>query len=826
MGQKTDKLKLWGMILLVAAGWGIALAPAQITQAQETPEVTEKTRVVEIQIEGNQQVSAKEILAALPFKEGDEITLPDDLQRAELALGDLGTIKSAVADYRRAENGIIVILDVTENPVIQKIEITGNRDWNEDRRLNIPLIGLSLRWPFVDYLVTTERILEILKGHEIERGKVLNVKKLKAALGVQEGGGCAPNPPSSSICGEYKGKEYFLISIGVMPEGETLKVQVLEGVIEALEVPDLEEPLKSEVLTMLADLPLLRPVKLRQMQEALQKISQSVYFEPLRSEDVVFDKGSAPDQVKLVLRLRARQIIEGSQEIQGIQFIGNTAFSEGELLARVALPQQTVNNYELLTALQGVYRLYRKEGYFLAKFTKEQLADGVLTLRVDEGRIGEIEIRQNGYPTVRLTPDGLEKIPVDNAQTQAPSTTVEEASSPWESNPLIQLLTQLSNFLGHILGTSTATGGLPRTQPEIIVKTLTIKPGELINQYRLTDTYRELLSLGYFKDIGFDFQPLESSSDLKLIIDVAEQDKLGSLNGGFSVSAEGLVGQLSLNGKNLYGTGQDVSLQFDRGILGKAVMNWRVEYQSHTLVEGSDYFNIKLFNNTSKETSPRPHLLNRVGAEASLAYPWADVQLILGLRHETFTKDYEGEEEPQIERGLTNTVALTLNHDDRNNPLFATRGGVESLRVEQAGLFALGTEFTKIQGTVIRHFATFEDQNVAVRLVGGLGLDLLDDPQEQFMLGGSTTLRGITPGRTPSMGFLNLEYRIQFIPATFSIALFADIGSGLPLDVKKSIGIEGRVALPYVGPIRLAFAWPITDRIEYFKVEFGFGSLF
>ncbi len=825
MGQKTDKLRLWGMLLLVAAGWGIALAPAQITQAQETPEVTQKTRVVAIQIEGNQQVSAKEILSALPFKEGDEITLPDDLHRAELALGDLGTLESAVADYRRAEDGIVVILDVTENPVIQKIEITGNRDWNEDRRLNIPIIGLSLRWPFVDYLVTPERMLEILKEHEIERGKVLNVKKLRAALGVQEGGGCAPNPPASSICSEYKSKEYFLVTIGEVSTGETLKIRVLEGVIEAFEVPELEEPLKSEALKVLADLPLLRPVKLRQMQEALQKISQSVYFEPLRSEDVVFDKGSAPDQVKLVLRLRARKIIEGSQEIQGIQFVGNTAFSEGDLLARVALPQKTVSNYELLTALQGVYRLYRKEGYFLAKFTKEQLADGVLTLRVDEGRIGEIEIRQNGYPTVRLTATGLEKIPVENAQTQAPSTGG-EASSPGESNPLIQLLTQLSDFLGNILGTSTATGGLPRTQPEIIVKTLTVKPGQLINQYRLTDTYRQLLSLGYFKDIGFDFQPLKSSSDLKLIIDVAEQDKLGSLNGGFSVSAEGLVGQLSLNGKNLYGTGQDVSLQFDRGILGKAVMNWSVEYQSRTLVEGSDYFDIKLFNNTSKETSPRAHLLNRVGAEASLAYPWADVQLILSLRHETFTKDYEGEEEPQIERGLTNTVALTLNHDDRNNPLFATRGGVESLRVEQAGLFALGTEFTKIQGTVIRHFATFEDQNVAVRLVGGLGLDLLDDPQEQFMLGGSTTLRGITAERTPSMGFLNLEYRIQFIPATFSIALFADMGSGLPLDVKKSIGIEGRVALPYVGPIRLAFAWPITDRIEYFKVEFGFGSLF
>jgi outer membrane protein assembly factor BamA len=310
-----------------------------------------------------------------------------------------------------------------------------------------------------------------------------------------------------------------------------------------------------------------------------------------------------------------------------------------------------------------------------------------------------------------------------------------------------------------------------------------------------------------------------------MIIDVSEQDKLGSLNGGFSISPEGLVGQLSLSGKNLYGTGQDVSLQFDRGILGKAVMNWSLDYQSRTLVEGSDFLNIKLFNNTSHESSPKAHLLNRVGAEASLAYPWADVQLIFGLRHEAFTKEYTEEDLP-VEKGLTDALSLTLNYDDRNNPIFATRGGLESFRVEQAGLFALGTEFTKLQATAIRHFPTLEDQNVAVRLVGGLGLDLEDDPQEQFLLGGSMTLRGIASQRTPSMAYLNLEYRIQFIPGVLAVALFADVGTGFPWQLKKSVGIEGRFTLPYLGPVRFAFAWPITDRIEYFKVEYGFGSFF
>ncbi|OGF52736.1 MAG: hypothetical protein A2Z21_08135 [Candidatus Fraserbacteria bacterium RBG_16_55_9] len=834
MGQNSIpwyRLKTLAAFLLIVAG-GLAalwLSPVEMAHAKQAPE-TGKTKVVEIQIEGNDHISARDIKAVLPFKEGDEITLPDALMRAELKLKDMGPLENATGDYRLVEDGIVVIFKVVENPVIQKIEITGNRDWNEGRRLDIPLIGLSLRWPLVDYLVTTERMLAILKDQEIQPGKVLNTNKLADALGIGEGG-CAPNPPPASLCGEYKSKGYFLFAIGNVEPGETLKIQVLEGVIESIDLQGLEEPLKSEVLKMMADLPVLRPVKLQQMQEVLQRLAQSVYFETLRPEDVAFDKGSAPDQVRLVLNLKVLQLIEGSQAIKRIQFIGNTAFSEGELLPRVELPGGAADNYQLLTALQGVYRFYRKEGYFMVKFTKEQLVDEVLTLRVDEGRIGEIEIRQNSYPTLRLTSAGPVEVPVGNVQSPA-----EEPPSEQNSNILLQLLTHVSDFLGNILGTTAAKSGLPRTKPEIIAKTITLEPGQLVNQFRLADSYRKLLSLGYFKDVSFDFQPIESSSALKMIIDVAEQEKLGSLNGGFSVSSEGLVGQLSVNGKNLYGTGQDVSLQFDRGILGKAVMNWTLEYQSRTLVEGSDYFDIKLFNNNSNEKTseeddiPRPvkkaYFLNRVGVEASLAYPWEGVQLIFGLRHETFTKDFEGEDGPKIEHGLTDSISLTLNYDDRNNPLFATRGGLESFRVEQAGFFALGTEFTKLQATVIRHFSTLEDQNIAVRLVGGLGLDLLNDPQEQFMLGGSTTLRGITPERTPTMGYMNLEYRIQFIPTVFSIALFADVGSGLPFELKKSVGIEARVALPYVGPIRLAFAWPVTDRIEYFKVEFGFGSLF
>jgi len=785
--------------------------------------------VTKIEITGNEHVSAAKVKAALPFAEGDQITVPDDIERAQIALGEMGLFQEVSWDYRNEEGGIVVIFTLLENPVIEQIEIRGNRDWNEGRRFEIPWVGLSFPWPFVDYLVTTERLLEILKERGIEPGQVLNVVELEKALGIVDlygSGQCLPNPPKPSFCREYQDEGYFLFAVDTenIQLGEKLVIPVVEGVIESVELMGIEGPVKEEVLKVLDELPLLRPVKRQKLQEVLQKVSQSVFLEPLSSEDIGLAQGSAPDRVVLVLNLKERILLESPQKVERVRFSGNTAFSEEELLKRVELPQEgSVDNYELLKALSGVYRLYRKEGYFMMGLSVERLQEGVLTLRVEEGRIAEIEIHQNGYLTARLTEAGLEEIPLEE-ESSGPSKAKEEALAA-EENPLLEVLAQISSFLGDVLGTAGGREGLPRTRPEIIAKGLTVRPGELINQFDLAASFRKLLGLEYFKDVGFDFEPLEMG-EVKLIVNVIEKDKLGSFNGGFSISSEGLVGKLSINGKNLYGTGQDLSLQFDRGITGKEQTNWSFDYQSLTLIEGADYLNVKLFNNTSREQSPKPHLLRRVGAEASLAFPWKqEVQGVLGLRGETFTKDFETEgEEPEIEQGLTTVLSLTVNHDDRNNPIFATRGGIRSIRVEQAGLLKLGEPFTKVQTTLIQHFPTFEDQNVAVRLIGGLGIDL--PSQEEFLLGGSTTLRGITPFRTPSMAMLNLEYRIQLIPASFSVALFADLGGGDPFELKKSLGIEGRFTLPYVGHVRLAFAWPITDHIEHFKAEIGFGPFF
>ena len=845
-------LALAGLAALIA--WGITGTPAL---AQPPGEEAETVRVEAIEIAGNEHVEARTILKGLPFAEGDEITVPDDLLRAENALMELGFFQKVTVDYRRGEEGIVVLLDVLENPLIEEIDVRGNRDWNEDRRIVIPWVNWSLRWPFTNYLVSPDRIEEIFKEHDVEPGQVLNLKKLRDALGIEQPGICPGNAPKNSLCGEYIDKGYFLVGISEVQPGTTVRVRIVEYVFEDVEVRGVTGPFQEKALELLESLPRFKPLKLQQFQAILQGLAQSIYFEPLRQEDLTFTAGSAPDRVILVLSLKPRVILQEPVSVKRISFRGNSVFSEATLLRRVELPEEgKVDNFRLLKALEGVYRMYRKEGYIFVKFSQEALQGDTLVLRVDEGRLGEIEIRQNGYATARLTGEGFQELTVEPAApVEAPR--AEEAPRSENPNPLLALLERFSDALGEFLGTANESN-LPRTDPRIIVKELAVRPGDLVNQFRLADTYRKLLDLGYFKDVGFDFAPLDSG-EYKLVVDVTEQDKLGSFNGGFSFSAEGVVGQVSLNGKNLYGTGQDVSLKLDRGILGKAVTNWSVDYQTRTLLDFAEYLQIKLFNNTSQEKKPEPHLLHRLGAEASLAYPWQGIRATFGWRLESFTKEFgatapvkerepweefeaeevtegasqdspadeEEEAEPRIERGLTNSVSLSVTQDDRNNPLFPTRGGIRTARIERAGLFGLGTEdFTKLSATLIQFFPTWEDQTLAVRFVGGLGVGL--PSQEQFYLGGSTSLRGMSPIRTPSMAFINVEYRVQVAPALVNVALFLDAGTNASWELFKSIGIEGRVNVPYLGWMRLALAWPVTDEwtLGPYKVEVGFGPFF
>jgi len=826
-------------------------------QAQAFESDSEVLVVTEIVLNGNARIEGFKIRGELPFRVGDEITVPDDIVRGEIRLRDMGFFQEVAGDHRLTEDGtgVVVTYELFENPVISEIEISGNRNWNENKRLEI--LGLSLPWPFVNYIVTPERLFAILEKHGIKKGEVFNSVNFQKAVGVEatpQGPQCTARQANPSICREYQTvKQHPFFFVARAEGGEVVRIDLIEGVLEGVQISGVEGPFLEKAQEIVDQLPYLKPIYIPDLQNMFRSLVQSVYFEPLQEGDWGFDFGVGQDRLVMLLNLQPNILLEEPTLIEEITFEGNNFFSSAELSRKLEFEPGTIDNFTALQAIEGVHDFYQKEGFIMAQVSKGDLTGNTLSLNINEGLIEEIEIRQNGIPTARFTQDlTIEEIPLDEELAAEVIANAEETPTSVlgiedESHPLVQMMGAFSEFLSETLGSS-ASSGLPYTQPEVIVKEMTLRPGEYLTQFEVAETYRALLGLEYFSDVVPDFQIIEETGNVRVIIDVEEQDRLGDFRFGGAVSQEGLVGQLSIRSKNLQGSGQDISVELDRGILGKAVINWSLGYQNRTILRQADYLSIDLFNRNSREQSPRAHLLNRLGGEAALAFPVSDIQAVLGFRHEFITKEYDLPESdddesddsetetqpeqtdvPEIERSISNVLSLTLNRDKRNNPIFATRGSRQSLSVERAGLLAGSEKFTKVRGAWIQHLPTIEDQTIAARFVGGWGDEL--PSQEQFVIGGSTTVRGIQPKFTDAMAFMNLEYRFLLDP-NFSIALFVDAGTELVnqdidlASLKKSIGIEARVTIPYAGPIRIAFAWPITDKIEYFKAEFGFGTFF
>ncbi len=719
--------------------------------------------VREVMITGNKALTRREIYDALPFNIGSRIVL-DDVEKGAQALRALGTLEKVEADYRILKNGIRVIYRVVENPTVKKIEFTGNESY---QFYLIDIWGIKL-FPYKLRLARRDELIDALRDAKIEENKPLNIKWFDDKL------------IESAITQFYLKKGYTFI--GVEPvfnrDKQILTVQIVEGKLEAFEIRGLQEVPESLVKPMV-QLPVGEPVKLAPIQEAIKALNRSVYFHQADENTLGVEQGSKPDSVKLIWNLQERHLLDEPVEIRSIQLSGATVYPTARLQALVGqLPQGPVNNFVLLTALKRVFDIYRIDGYLLVNFVKESLTDGTLTVRITEGRIVKVTISNSCKP-------GMKSVIIPN---------------------VLEFPRQCTSAL-------------------VIRKALRLQEGNLVNENPLRDSFRNLLGLGYFKQDGVNVQPKvldETTGEVELLVSVAEEDQLGNVKGGVSYNPQvGLVGQLSLGWKNILGTAQDIDLSLDRGLVGKGVLNYTVTYKTTAYFKEYNSVEVSLFNNTEQQTAPQPYSLTKSGARFSVEYPLAsDLTLSLRLRYENVWKA-----EPINEKSLIMALGMDLVRDTRNNPTFPTAGGQWILMAEQAGKFAVGTEFTKLQGIWAHHWQTLERQTLSVRLYGAFGLTL--PAQERFGFGGVMTVRGWGTSLTDRFGLSNLEYRMELAENIWGV-FYYDTGWGEGVGWQQSLGFELRLMTGFVGNVRLVVAWPFYK--TGFQVtpvfQFGFGTMF
>jgi len=760
--------------VVIALLWlGVVAGAAQ--QAQEFT-------VKDIVIEGLHEVALGPVMDQVGFKAGDTISVDDVRQSAQRIFG-MGLFRNVEPQPKEEDDGVVLTFRLEENPVLRAIEISGNKEYQ------IGWDWLHLKIPFFFRLVKSSAIVALLKDNDVVPGKIVNVNDLKSAL--------------KALQTAYTDQGYTLFQIDekqVMNSivgGDVLRIPIVEFLIEEVRIEGLDPEMEALARKMIL-IPQDQPAKAFQVQKTLSALTNSVYFQVAPGDSVQPLPGSKVDRLVLSFHLLPRTLLEQPVALDNIVFEGNTVYSNKRLQARLQSWDKTqpLDNLGLLHVLRGAFNLYHQHGYTRTQFALDTLSDGTLKLTVDEGKIRNLSVKLNyeaGYTQLNFPAKG----PVE-----ARSFELDEAGKSVE----------VEDTPNH-------------TRPYVIKKSLFVHANSVFNEDMLRDSVRTLLGLGYFDDVQVGVDELgENAVDVTL--NVVEKKKLGSLNGALSWSDNGLVGQLNLSEKNLLGTGQDLSLEFKRGIFGSAQTNWSLNYQTNGFFPEYKDFGAKLFQSFERPSFEQE--LSRAGGELSLSYPLTSgVDLLLSGRHENFQecqRDGVNCDAP----GVTDSVTLGLSNDTRDNPTFPMEGGRHLLQVEKAGGFSVGSEFTKVQATFIHHFFVAEKQNVSLRLFGGW-IGGKDRPaQDRFSFGGPSSVRGRVSKQVDTVGYFNLEYRTQWLDQ-FSTALFSDWGVTSNQRMAWTVGLELRIQLPVLPPVRIILAYPLNDpnyRTFAPSFQFAFGNMF
>ncbi len=424
------------------------------------------------------------------------------------------------------------------------------------------------------------------------------------------------------------------------------------------------------------------------------------------------------------------EVSEGPRvKIAEVRIFGNTAFSDKKLKGKVKLKPNNLIRRKRYTA-EG-YRedrgrleeFYRNNGYRDAEVFvagAEFLEEGrkvVLRYRIEEGPYYVFgERRWSGNESVPT--ESLEKAARFVAgdpfsQEKLNQTTAEAYNLYTERGYLLEIYIspQTTSRGDTILVAYSIQEGRPshvreirirgnrHTKERVVRREMTLYPGDLLRRSRLMRSQRDVMALGFFDDVGIDYDPTGEGTDVDLLFTVKERST-GQASGGVGYSSEtGLTGFLQLGHPNLFGNGQSVSLSLERG--GKRE-NYEISFQdpwafgSPTSL-GFDLFNTRRDRDLYTET--------RKGGGVRLGRPWF-------YRYPDFTRVYVGYSIEDLEfsefdasleesssssdsisiadllrdeSGLISSAYLSCVRNSTDNPFYPTMGSRTVCRLEFAG---------------------------------------------------------------------------------------------------------------------------------------------
>jgi outer membrane protein insertion porin family len=103
------------------------LVIAVLTIAVATGAQAQLNRVAEVKLDGNSNISTEVIREVLAIKVGDEFA-EEDVEADVAAIKEMGYFSAVTADHTRRHDGVVVVFHVTENALVTKVSIEGNKE--------------------------------------------------------------------------------------------------------------------------------------------------------------------------------------------------------------------------------------------------------------------------------------------------------------------------------------------------------------------------------------------------------------------------------------------------------------------------------------------------------------------------------------------------------------------------------------------------------------------------------------------------------------------------------------------------------------------------
>jgi outer membrane protein insertion porin family len=471
-------------------------------------------------------------------------------------------------------------------------------------------------------------------------------------------------------------------------------------------------------------------------------------------------------------------IEEGAKvRIEKIIFEGNKAFSDKKLKGLMATSETSILSWiseagdlDEDNLEQDVTRLkafYHNSGYILAQVGEPQVefkeGEIFITIKIDEGlpfKVGKVAFAGD---LILPEEELLKKIKITQEEfynrevlrTDVLALTDIYSNEGYAFADVAPMIKRIAEDQRVDITFSIEKGkpvyyeeiiisGNTKTRDKVIRRQLRVYEQELTSSSRLKRSITNLQRLDYFEDVKVDTSKGSAADKMVLKIDVTEKS-----TGAFSFGAgygnvESVFGVAMISERNLFGRGQTLSL---RGTLGsktqKVILSFTEPYIYDIPLSGT----VRVYNWIYDYDD---YQKDSFGGSLGFGYPVFDYTRffatylydISDIRNVDVSasdsiKDLQG-------KNVKSSIETTLKYDSRNRAFLATRGALNSISAEFAGLGG-DIGFTKYIAETGWYFPLVWDFVAVAHAKAGYIADIkkkkLPD-YEKFYMGGIGSMRG------------------------------------------------------------------------------------